>query len=178
MMRTLLFAACLLAAVPAFGKSPESGKMSSRFVRVEGAAAGGLFETGEARPALSGRIARVTCVLGRVRAGLGYLDAIGRPMSWGEQMLWPVHVGVTIWSCPKRTWQVYGMVPEVYAEAVVSLWSPPVARYEYHPNARLVLCCDIDYYGVGARAELGYMVGRSAVYAGIQVRAPTFGIGF
>ena len=182
-VRVVLAAACMLAAAPAlgagmFGGPPEPGKIPSRFIRIEGAAVGGLFETGGSQVALSGRIARVTCVLGAARVGFGYLDDIGRPMSWGEEMLWPVHIGFNIWSNPRPTRLAYGTVPDVYFEAVVSMWSPPVARYEHHPNSRLALCCDVDYYGVGARAEFGYMVGRGALYAGVQFRALTFGIGF
>jgi hypothetical protein len=102
----------------------------------------------------------------------------------------PVRVGFTIWSNPKATWLVWGHVPQVYAEVSGTLWETgPWSPSLRALGVRASLCCDVDYFGVGARAEAGvfslpieeyWRFGNrvTALYFGIQLRALTFGIGF
>jgi hypothetical protein len=157
-------------------------KRPTRFIRVEGLAVGGLFETRDARGAISGRLASVTYVCDRARVGFTYLDGFGRPKSMSEgnsivEMLYPIHVGFNLMSGSEPRWRVCGMPAEVYAEAVVGFWNQADAHYKYHPNTRLALCTGVASHGVGVRAELGFMSGRDALYAGLQVRMLTFDLG-
>lgn len=189
-MRRLVLVAlgvCMLAGPASaggfLGGPPRPGERPSRFVRLEGLAVGGLFETRDAKGAYSGRLGTVTCVLGRGRVGLSCLDGVGRPKSMDEgdpviEMVGPMHVGFNLLSARKPAWRIGGMVPEVYAEAVVGFWNDPEAQYRHVPNTRLALCCGAANHGIGARAELGYLFGYDALYAGLQVRVLTFDIGF
>ena len=70
------------------------------------------------------------------------------------------------------------VVPEAYAEAVVGIRNQSDAAYRPSPNARLALCCGVATHGVEARASFGYVVGRDAPYAGLEVRALTIDFGF
>jgi hypothetical protein len=191
MNRTILIAACLLAAMPAlgaglFGGPPEPGKMPSRFVRFEGLADGPCFVNGP--PLLMGRLAGVTVMLNRVRFGAALDEGYAEFDGWSGDMMLPLHVGYTLLSRPKKTLLFYGAVPEIYAEASGSLWGPMLA-FEFEPALRVALCCDVDYGGVGARFEMGwadikrhYDASRTSrtpfIYAGLQVRLLAFGIGF
>ena len=194
-LRLFLLAACLLAAsVQAqglFGGQAEEGQIPSRFVEVEGVAAGMFFcPITPTPPIFPSRVASVTCLLNRFRFGLSYAESYGSLYEWSALMMFPIRVGFTIWSNPKATWLVWGHVPAIYAEVSGTLWEAgpwsPSLRY---PNARASLCCDVDYYGVGMRAEGGvfsfplsehWRFGNriTALYFGIQLRALTFGIGF
>jgi hypothetical protein len=103
-------------------------------------------------------------------------------------MLLPIHVGFTLWSNPKATGSIWGAVPDVYVEMSGSLWQSEDVLYpEFHlaPCARAALCCDVDYYGFGARLESGILMIRTsaygrvnALYAQLQFRGLAFGIGF
>jgi len=165
------------------GGPPVAGERPSRFVRVEGISVGGLYETRDDIGAISGRFATVTCVLGRARVGVTGLDGFGRPHSMNEghsiiEMLGTVQAGFNLLSGPDAKWRVCGMVPEVYGEAVVALQNQSDAQYKPSPNGRLALCGGVASHGVGVRASLGYMVGRDALFAGLEVRALTFDFGF
>ena len=194
MKRIIFIAACLLAAAPAlggglFGGPPEPGQMPSRFVRFDGLDEGMLLWNG--LPLLSARMAGVTVILNRVRFGAALVDGYGEFDDWSGDMMLPLHVGYTLSSSPKKTWLCYGVAPDVYAEASGSLWDsdPQVGdiSFRFEPALRVALCCDVDYYGLGVRFEGGWAdiyrdFGQtpriSFVYAGLQLRFVTFGIGF
>jgi hypothetical protein len=193
--RLLLLAACLLAApVQAqglFGGQAEEGQIPSRFVEVDGLAVGmSLSPTAPTPPIFATRLASVTCVLNRFRFGLSYAESYNSFDEWSAYMSLPVRVGFTIWSNPKATWLVWGHVPAVYAEVSGALWEAgPWSPSLRASSVRASLCCDVDYFGVGARAEAGvfslpieehWRFGNrvTALYFGIQLRALTFGIGF
>jgi hypothetical protein len=107
-------------------------------------------------------------------------------------MTLPLHVGYTFFSRPKKTQFFYGAVPDMYAEVSGSPWSPnsrsDMLGFRFEPALRVALCCDVDYGGVGARFETGWAdIHRdyagptsrvSFIYAGLQMRLLTFGIGF
>ncbi len=195
MNRTILIAVCLLAAVPAlgtglFGGPPEPGKMPSRFIRFDGLDDGPCFVNGP--PLLMGTLAGVTVMLNRVRFGAALLDGYAEFDGWSGNMVLPLHVGYTFFSRPEKTKFFYGAVPDVYAEVSGSPCGPDsltgVLGLRYGPALKVALCCDVDYGGVGARFETGWAdIHRdyagptsrvSFLYAGLQVRILTFGIGF
>ena len=186
---------CLLAgsvqALGLFGEGAESEEIPSRFVQVEGAAVGMLFSpTAPTPPVFTYRLAGVTCVLNRLRVGLSYAESYTAISDWSAYMFLPVRVGFTIWSNPKATWLVWSHVPEVYAELGGTLWDTgPWSPSLRASSIRASLCCDVEYFGVGARAEAGvfsfpieeqwHRGSRiTALYFGVQLRALTFGIGF
>jgi hypothetical protein len=114
---------------------------------------------------------------------------------WEAGMLAPIHVGFTLWSNPKATGPVWGAVPDVYIEASASMWGIEadallfdrkfVPSYYTGLRVRAALCCDVDYYGLGARLEFGaismqedsYYRVRS-LYFGLQLRGLALGVGF
>jgi len=165
--------------------------MPQRSVRVE-ALEVGAFAPSEGLGGLTFRLAKATCTFGRFRAGIGFDDTYMAIDDWETDILVPVHVGFSIWENPKRTWAWYSFVPDVYIEASGSLWngaanSPDLFHFRYEPAARLALCCDVDYYGAGARLEGGWLnvdtetefYGRMSVfYAGIRLRGAVFAFGF
>ncbi len=165
------------------GGPPRPGEAPSRFVRVEGLALGGLYESRDDVGAISGRLGTVTCVLGRLRVGVTPLDGFGRPKSMNEghsliELLFPVNVGCNLVSDPPESWRMFGAAPEIYTEAVLGFWNHADAQYKPRPNARLALCCGLAGHGVGTRTQLGYLVGRDAFFAGLEVRLGTFDRGF
>ena len=196
MKRSLLLAACLLAAAPAvatglFGGPPEPGKMPSRFIRFE------LASIGPGPGYIMIRALKASCVLGQFRFGLAALDNAGlteEDLWWitatpFDDMLVPVHVGYTLWSRPVRSplpasVRTYGVVPDVYVEASGSLLSSDA---RFRPTARAALCCEIDYSGVGAGAEAGFMTeprgqypsGRlGSFFVALRLRLLAFSVGF
>lgn len=199
MNRTILMAACLLAAETCtaaglFGGPTEPGQIPSRFVRVEvldvGAVPWSRFtgKDGGLAPALSGRLAKVTVVLARFRIGAAFAEWYTTFDDWGGDMRFPLHVGYTLYSAPRRTWLLWSAVPEVYFEASGSLLTEGSSlACRLGPGVRAALCCDADYYGLGVRFEAGWVdIHRdlaltprvSFLYAGLQLRFLTFGIGF
>ena len=195
MKRTILIFVCLVAATPCtasglFGGPHEAGKLPSRFVRFDGLDDGPCFVNGP--PLLMGRLAGVTVILNRVRFGAALLDGYEEFDGWSGNMVLPLHVGYTFFSRPEKTKFLYGVVPDVYAEVSGSPWGPyirsDVLGFRFEPALRVALCCDADYGGVGARFETGWAdIHRdfagptsriSFLYAGLQVRLLTFGIGF
>jgi hypothetical protein len=178
---------CLWAGTVSAGNlvpgSPAPAPSPARFIRVEGIAIGGLYETRDRMGACSGRLGKVTCMIGRARVGVSYLDGFGRPKSMNEgnsviEMLWPLHAGVSLLSHPRPIARLGGLLPEAYAEAVVGPWNQRDAHYKYEPNARLTLGCGIGGDCLGVRAELGYVFGRDAFYTGVQLHGLTFDIPF
>lgn len=182
----VVLAICSLAgsanAAEGLGGLRSAGVKSARYIRIEGLAVGSLFETRDVQGAISGKLGTVTYVSGRARLGLTCLDGYGRPKSMQEgdsviEMLCPIHVGFNLMAGPEPRWRLYGMRGDLYAEVVVGFWNQSDARYKYHPNTRLALSSGIASHGLGARAELGYISGRDALYASLQLRLLTFDIG-
>ena len=178
MKSSVLVAACLLAAVPA----PGAGRKPTRFVRVEAIAIGWMGLTDS--PAIWGRLLGGTCIIDRYRFGLTYNEDFGMYDIWDGGMTLPIQIGYTLWSHPVRTWFLYNFVPDLYAQASVGLLDN---SFRYGPGARLSLCCDADFCGLGARIEAGWFtvhcgegqqVRESDFYVGAQVRLLTLGIGF
>ncbi len=180
----VLFAACLLAAAPAtaavlFGGPPGRGEIPTRFVRFELAAIG---PAGCGLPAI--RFAKLDCMLGSFRFGASVMDDYSWTDMWYAEMMVPVHVGFTLLSNPKKTFLCYSMVPDLYVEVS---GSPFNALWRLQPAVRAALCADVDYYSLGAGAELGFMsIPRrwtperrvTGPYFGLRLRVLTFGIGF
>jgi len=86
----------------------------------------------------------------------------------------PVHIGYDLVHNPVKTWFFYSAVPNIYAEVSVSAFLPVIK-----PS----LVCDLDFYGVGLRAEAGAYAGwllqwQAYLYASAQIRLLTFGIKF
>lgn len=145
-------------------------------------------------PLLFGRLARVTVVLNRVRIGTAFVDGYGEFDGWSGNTVLPLRVGYTLLSRPVKTQFIYGAVPDVYVELSGSPWGPDSVTgalgFRYGPSLRAALCCDVDYGGVGARFETGWVdiyrddlflgpiTRKSFLYAGLQLRLVTFGIGF
>jgi hypothetical protein len=189
-VRVVLFAACLLAAAPAlaaglFGGPPEPGQMPSRFVRMDGLDMGFVGTSGW--PGYSGKLGKVTCKLGRVRFGMTVVESYAETDlgSGGAGQFLPVQVGYTLWSWPRKTWFFYGAVPDIYAEAGVGVLD---LEFNFRTLLRMSVCCDVDYYGLGAGLEAGwlsipfYIGGRqkhySTFYFCVKARVLPFGIGF
>lgn len=185
MKRTALVVliSCLWAGAVSAGNLATGGQtppqLRSRFIRVEGLAIGGLYETRDRMGAVSGRLGKVTLVAGRARVGVSYLDGFGRPKSMSEgnsviEMLWPMHAGASLLSRPRPIARLGGLLPEAYAEAVVGPWNQRDAHYKYEPNARLTLGCGIGGDCLGVRLEVGYVFGHDAFYTGVQLHGLTY----
>jgi hypothetical protein len=200
MRPAMLLAACLLAATPAlvaepgdiFGKPGGEPGLPNRFIKVDMLDLGMLAPIGD-WPAFAGHVATFTCVLDRARFGIGAIDTYTSPDFWNLTVVLPVHVGATIWSNPKATWPVWGAVPDVYVKVSGSLWqngqsgtwTPWPPSFRLAPFLGVALCCDIDYYSLGARLDVGaYKVAwernrvGDEIYAEFVLRGLTFGIAF
>jgi hypothetical protein len=179
MLTNFLRRPLLVLAVLACAGAAGAGEMPKRFIRLDLADAGPLAKSnGNGR--LSLRLVSLGCELTRVRFGVAFADGWGQNLYDDEGqygMMLPVHIGYGIWSQAKKTAFCYGMVPDVYAQVDFSAIYTPVFKG--------ALCCDLDYYGVGARAMVGGCVflgsdnfPMSFLFAGIQVRLLTASIGF
>ena len=200
MTRTMLLAACLLATAPAtaaepgnlFGAPGGKRELPSRFLKVDMLDLGMLQPVGD-WSAFAAHVATFTCVLDKARFGIGAVDTYTSPDFWNLTVILPVHVGATLWSNPKATWPVWGAVPDVYVIVSGSLWqngqsgtwAPWPPSFRLAPSVGVALCCDVDYYGLGARLDVGAykvawdknQVGDKA-YVEFLLRGLTFGIGF
>jgi hypothetical protein len=185
--RLLLLAACLLAgslqAQGLFGGRAEEGQIPSRFIRIEGVAAGTGWP-------FIGHVSagKLSCLLGKVRFGMTGLELHYTDLP-PDGYVMPVSAGYTLWSRPvpsglPASIPTYGMVPDIYAEATCS-WLTTWGKLR--PSLRAALCCDVDWLGVGVGLEAGLTwLYRTTtwpgpwdhVYAGLRIRAITFGIGF
>jgi hypothetical protein len=192
MRRTVLLAACVLAAAPVLAAESgnlfgtpggESDAMPTRFIRFDGFDGGaGLMRGNLGSTLFSIRLAKVSAVLGRIRVGAAFADVYlekGNVLEWGITMALPVHVGFTLYAEPKRTAFFYGANPDAYVEVSCAPWGTSLGADN---GARVALCGDADYYGLGLRLEAGWVASfsehESAFYAGFQIRLLTFGIGF
>jgi hypothetical protein len=184
----MLLAACLLAATLAvaaetgnlFGTpGGELDVVPHRFIRFDVADVGMVAFRGPYYGSGQGGVfLKATCQWNRFRFG-----AAGAEF-WGDiadgpagpvpiSMVLPVYVGYDLWYIPRRTGDFYGAVPDVYVEAGVNLVPPIIVK--------AALSCDVDYYGVGLRAEAGGYVNPSyenTLYVALELRLLTFGIGF
>ncbi len=186
--RIVLVVLSLLAA--AYGTENQP-RVPRRFVKVDLLDVGEFVPFGD-WPAMSAHVATVTYVMDRARFGVTAADYYVSIDFWDGCVLLPVHVGYDIVSNPKATWKLWGAVPDVHVDAIASLWEnrdtdewPP--SFKYSPTLEFAVCCDVDYYGLGAglRAGLyksvnaiGYSAGGSSgVFAELRLRLLTFGIG-
>jgi hypothetical protein len=163
--------------------SPSGGgsRIPGRMLKLDGADGGVLSG---AEPFLfSVRLANVTYAAGRARFGVAGVDYYMCPDDWEASMLLPVHVGCTLWSNPHRTAFFWSSVPDVYVEASAGLLT---YHLYYAPSLRIALCCDVDYYGLGVRAEGGWLNLKtnppdgdreSVFFFGVQIRALAFSLG-
>jgi hypothetical protein len=187
MKYALLLAVCLLAgSLPAqslFGDAAEAGQIPSRFIWFDVYDAGllGSF-SGKGYPGLSIGMVKATCELGRFRGGFSYATVYSNYHDWTIIIGPSVHVGYTFWSSPRKTWFFWGNVPKVYAELSAGLSGE---NWVLAPSVRAAVCCDVDYYGLGAGLKLGVLSAQkyrgghvNAAYVDLQVRLVTFGIGF
>jgi hypothetical protein len=190
----LLLAACLLTAVPAsgaglFGGPTEPGQVPSRFIKVDALDVGAFVPFGD-WPAMSAHVVSVTCVIDRIRFGVTAADYYAAIDFWGSCVVLPVHVGYNLVSNPKATCLLWGAVPDVHVDAIGSLWKnrhtdkwPP--SLQYCPALEFAICCDVDYYGLGAGLRIGAYNSRAIGYgqdkgffAELRLRVLTFGIEF
>jgi len=184
----LLLAACLLATAPALA---ETGRLPDKFLKFEAASIGiqgeGAVQTQRGYNswvAMPMRLADVTLAWRRLRVGATALDDDAGYGHNGNIMVLPVHVGVTLASRTRRVWKVYSTSPDVYLEARGGLLDKSLA---VNPELRVALGSNWDFVVAGLRLEAGvvcyrlvYEVGRpeSTVYATLQARLLTFGVGF
>ena len=192
--RLLFLAVCLTVAATLGAEVPQPGvrkaQVPRKFIRVD------VLDMGEFQPfsdwpAMSAHIASVTCVIDRVRFGVTAADVYSAVDYWDGSVLLPVHVGYNILSNPKATWRLWGAVPDVHVDATGSLWENrkagawPVSM-QYSPTIELALCCDVDYYGLGAglqigaykSAAIGSEASNAGLFAELRLRLLTFGVGF
>lgn len=127
------------------------------------------------------RVLTVIVRWNRLRIGTGLADVmIDDPfMTTGEHMFLPVRAGLTLWSRPRKyaedqTSGWFGMIPDLYIEATACPWGETDPDHGPFP-VRASLCCDLEY-GVGLRAECGYMFNRLTVYGGLQLSLGTSSI--
>jgi hypothetical protein len=191
--RLLLLIVCLMVAAALGTEVLQPGMLKAqiprRFIKVD------VLDVGEFVPfgdweALSAHLATVTCIIDRVRFGVTAADMYTSIDFWDGTVLLPVHVGYNIVSNPKATWLLWGAVPDVHVDAIGSLWKnrdtdkwPP--SLQYCPTLELAVCCDVDYYGLGAGLRAGAYKSRAIGYgqakgffAELRLRVLTFGIGF
>ena len=134
----------------------------SRFVSCELLSIGGRIDFAWARY----RMLSATLSLGSLRLGTALVEG------WYlSAHALPLHVGYTLVRRPLRTAFFYGMVPEVYADAAVYLLNIPIAGDVYPSLGRLAIGGGVDYYGVGARAELGILAWNGGITPVMDVEA-------
>lgn len=191
--RLLFLAVCLTVAATLGAEVPQAGvreaQIPARFIKVDALDVGQFVPFGD-WPAVSAHVASVTCIIDRVRFGVTAADLYSAVDYWDGGVVLPVHVGYSIMSNPRATWMLWGAVPDVHVDAIGSLWDNrragalPVSL-QYSPTIELALCCDVDYYGVGAglriggykSAAIGYGQDRG-FFAELRLRLLTFGMGF
>jgi hypothetical protein len=196
---TAVIGLCLLAgplqASALFGGPPEPDRKPTRFVKFDGYDLG--LYGGDPFMAAIVRVAKITCTLNRFRFGIAAADGYSSLDYWDAGMLLPVRAGFTLWSNPKATGPVWGAVPDLYVETSASMWGIAATSllldFRMIPSdynglrARAALCCDVDYYGLGARLEFGALSVQTtfwpewrvnALYASFQLRGLALGIGF
>jgi hypothetical protein len=186
--RLLLLAACLLvgslSAQGLFGGQAEEGQMPSRFIRFDALDIGPYTSQHYLQGPIWLGIAKATCVLNRLRFGVAGTQLFMCGDDWPSELTVYVHAGYSVWSRPVKTAFFYGAAPDVYFEAGCGFYQGNLELdpqyWVFDPGAKVALCCDLDYYGVGAKAEIGWLSDRwgPGLYAGFQVRLLTFGIGF
>jgi hypothetical protein len=192
--RLSLFAVCLMVAATLGAEVPQPGQRKAqvprRFIKVD------VLDVGEFIPlgdwsAMSAHIASVTCVIDRVRFGVTAADLYSAVDYWDGSVVLPVHVGYNILTNPEATWLVWGAVPDLHVDAIGTLWENrragawPVSL-QYSPTIEVALCCDVDYYGLGAglqvgaykSAAIGSEASNTGLFAELRLRLLTFGVGF
>lgn len=161
------------------GRYDELPGMPTRFVRFDAADVGYAAFTDPNTPmGFGGQFVKATFQWNRLRFGAAFAEGwvVTSDFEPGPLMGAPVYVGYDLWHNRKRTWFFYGAVPDVYAEVGMS--------FVYTTLFKAALCCDVDYYGVGVKAEAGRYVfldensDASTWFACLQLRLLTFGIGF
>jgi hypothetical protein len=185
-MGSVLVISLLGAAAPAsadglFGDDDMRPEMPSRFLKFEPLGLGtGTLE-------IEVLLLKATCD-GPFRIGIAAAEGFAVPDMFDAQMFAPVHVGYTLWSNPRRSTFFYGMVPDVYVELSATPFGGDNV-FTLKPAVKLVLCCDIDYYGLGAGLEAGWInITRYDLYTSwpdrykyfyfaVRLRALPFGIG-
>ena len=150
----------------------------SRFIKLDVVDAGFIaFQGPDYGSGQGGVLLKATYQLNRFRFGAAATEFWGDiadgpagpvPVPMGPS----VYAGFTIWHNPKKTSFFYGAVPDVYAEVGASI---PYRK----PILKAALACDLDYYGIGLRAETGGYLNPwhgNTLYFALQLRLLTFGI--
>lgn len=199
MSRNAIIAVCLLTVAPVPAEAPTfpfdqpdvEDRVPSKFFVID------LWDLGVFLPdgGWSERAGTLTCILGPARFGIGVAECYG---VMDESSFWavlPAHVGVTLWSNPKPTWEFWGAAPDIYVNVTGSLWQnsessswdswPWPSQLEHDEYINVALCYDADYYGAGVSARLGAYRDRwgkgetsGVAYFELQLRAGVFRIGF
>ena len=143
---------CLALVAQPLGYA-ETAEPPPKFVQGELLSVGMDFGTESvSSTSVTARLLAFTYSSGGFRAGIAALEAhlwsFTDPEFLG--MFLPMRVGVNLLQNPKKTAFFYGFVPSSYAELTVApiALAPAVA-------ARLAVGCEVDYYGIGIRAEAG-----------------------
>ena len=168
--------AVLLALSPL--ATPDVPAVPSRFIRMEILSLNALYDPSSPNittPRLFAiRALKFSCSLSRVRFGLAaveagaFMRASAQPV--GLTTLLPVYVGCDLYRNPKRTLLCYSMVPDIHVEGT---WFPlsPDAR---QPCLRFMVNAEVEYLGMGAGLEVGYLLANQRNIGLVQV----FGAGF
>jgi hypothetical protein len=153
MKPVLLLAACLLLASPAaaresiiFGPIIED-EAPSMFVKLEAYGLGLSYPFG-----FTGQGVRVTFSAWGVRVGTSLVEGYSWLIQNGGEAAWPVHLGYTLVSGPRKALFFYNMVPESYVEVSTAFWKTGLV-----PFVRGSLYYGVEGYGFGAGIEAGVM---------------------
>lgn len=178
LLMAVLFCAFLLALVPS--ATPDKPAVPSRFIHMEVLSLNALYDRSSPNfttPRMFAiRALKFSCSLDRVRFGLAPVEA-GAFMSAGSQpvgltTLLPVYLGCDLYRNPKKTLLCYSMVPDVYLEgtwfALPMDASPPCLRFTVN--------AEVEYFGLGAGFEAGYLVANQKNVGLVQVLGAGFRI--
>ncbi len=152
MTRTILLAACLLAAAPAAAQEGLFGPAGGEVAEApSGLAKLELLSLGVSEPFfLNAQVLRFTCSAWGFRAGASLAE--GHGFLSGGGALFPVHVGYTLFSRPHEMLFFRNMLPEVYAEVSAAFWYTSMV-----PFVRGSVYAGVEGFGLGAGLEAGVM---------------------
>jgi hypothetical protein len=173
----LLYAVLLALSPPA---TPGKQAVPSRFIHMEVLSLDALYDPSSPNfttPRLFAiRVLKFSCSLDRVRFGLAPVEA-GAFMSAGTQpvgltTLLPVYVGYDLYRNPKKTLLCYSMVPDIYVEG--TWFALPMDADQ--PCLRFMVNAEVEYFGLGAGLEAGYLVANQKNVGLVQVLGAGFRI--
>jgi hypothetical protein len=178
-LKCLLLALCLLLLSPAQAATTKNYNVQVDVLRY---GLGGLVNSNSTRLSGTAHFAALTFSYYRLRFGSSLVELLPS----GSSVL-PVEAGITIYQRPRPYVWFRGMVPDVYAEVGYYYANGFIEDNPFGPVWKFGVRCEVDYWGVGAGAEVAYLRSTSSDYysqrgkglaANLYIRLLTTNFGF